>query len=484
MLPTANWLSTVRNSLLLKGIKEQVLSNKNPQNKIKRILIANRGEIAVRVIRTCREMGIETVAVYSTADKDNLHVRLADKAVCIGPPPSSGSYLKMENIVMAAMHTQCEAIHPGVGFLSENAAFARLVNDSGLIFIGPDPDVIELLGDKVRARETAQKYGLPITPGTGAVNRAGADEKDGKAAEASYMEAVKKLGFPVIIKAAAGGGGKGMRIVRKIEDLAENISIASREAESNFADGTVFIERYLENPRHVELQILADGNGNVAILGERDCTVQKNHQKLIEETPSPGVTDKIRSDMIAGAVPMFSELKYCGAGTIEFLVDNNEFFFMEVNARVQVEHPVSEFVTGIDIIRQQILACTQGRMEIDPGAITFKGWSVECRINTMTPGTVTRLEIPGGPGVRFDSFLYNGCFVPPNYDSMVAKLIVYGRDRDHALAKMDRALGELVIEGIKTNIERQRLIIRHPVFQYGSFGTSWYADMEKEISNG
>jgi len=441
--------------------------------KINRLLIANRGEIAVRVIRTCREMGIETVAVFSEADRDNLHVRMADKAVCIGPAPSSKSYLKMESIVMAAMHTQCDAVHPGFGFLSENAAFARIVQDNGLIFIGPDPDVIELLGDKVKARDTAQKYGLPVTPGTGAVNIN--DEKT--------IEAVNKLGFPVIIKAAAGGGGKGMRIVRKSEELAENISIASREAESNFADGTVFIEKYLENPRHVELQILADGNGNVAVLGERDCTVQKNHQKLIEESPSPGVTDKMRNAMAAGAVPMFRELKYRGAGTIEFLAEGENFYFMEVNARVQVEHPVSEYVTGIDIIRQQILACTEGRMEIDPDKISFNGWSVECRINALTPGHITRLEIPCGIGVRWDSFLYNGCFVPPHYDSMIAKLIVHGTDRKHALLRMDRALRELVIEGIKTNIGRQRFIINHPVFISGTYGTSWYSEIEKEVEN-
>jgi len=450
------------------------LSN-NIKQKIKRILIANRGEIAVRVIRTCREMGIETVAVYSTADKDNLHARMADKSVCIGPAPSSQSYLVTQNIIMAALHTNCDAIHPGVGFLSENAAFARLVRDNGLIFIGPDPEVIELLGDKVKARETAQKYGLPVTPGTGAV---GGGEKDEK-----ITEEIKKLGFPVIIKAAAGGGGKGMRIVRRIEDLDENISLASREAESNFADGTVFVEKYLENPRHVELQILADGNGNVAVLGERDCTVQKNHQKLIEESPSPGVTDKMRNAMAAGAVPMFKELNYRGAGTIEFLVEGEEFYFMEVNARVQVEHPVSEFVTGIDIIRQQILACAENRIEIDPNAVTVNGWSIECRINALTPGTISRLEIPGGPGVRFDSFLYNGCTISPHYDSMAAKLIVHGTDRRHALARMDRALRELTIEGIKTNIERQRCIINHPVFLYGVFGTSWYESLEKEVKN-
>ena len=435
--------------------------------KVNRMLIANRGEIAVRVIRACREMGIQTVAVYSTADKDSLHVKMADKAVCIGPAPSSQSYLKMESIIMAATHTHCDAVHPGVGFLSESAAFACLVRDNGLVFIGPDPDVIELLGDKVRARETAKRFGLPVTPGTGAA-----------AADTRTAEEALCLGYPVIIKAAAGGGGKGMRIVRKPEELADNIMLASREAQSNFADGTVFIEKYLENPRHVELQILADGNGNAAILGERDCTVQMNHQKLIEESPSPAVTEKMRETMTAGAAVMFKELKYRGAGTIEFLAEGDSFYFMEVNARVQVEHPVSEFVSGIDIIRQQILACAEGRMEINSDEIILKGWSIECRINACTPGKISRLEIPGGPGVRFDSFLYNGCGVPPYYDSMIAKLIVHDIDRKHALARMDRALRELVIEGINTNIEKQRRVINHPVFIRGDFGTSWLSEIE------
>lgn len=440
---------------------------------IQRLLIANRGEIAVRVIRTCREMGIETVAVYSTADKENLHVKLADHAVCIGPPPSAKSYLVKENLIMAALKTGCQAIHPGVGFLSENADFARAVQKEGLIFIGPDPDVIDLLGDKVQARNTAKKYGLPITPGTeGAVS-------DPQAA----LAAAEQLGFPVIIKAAAGGGGKGMRIVRSAAELPENLAIASREALANFADGTVFIERYLENPRHVELQIIADGKGTVLVLGERDCSVQKRHQKLIEESPSPGVDDNMRALMAEGAVRMFRELKYRGAGTIEFLVSGKDFYFMEVNARVQVEHPVSEFVTGVDIIRQQILACTEGRLEIDPASVHLNGWSIECRINALSPGKVTRLDIPGGPGVRFDSFLYNGCTVPPHYDSMVAKLIVHGPSRERALARMNRALQELVIEGIKTNAAQQRWIINHSTFRSGQFGTAYYGEIEKEVEH-
>ena len=431
---------------------------------IKRLLIANRGEIAVRIIRSCRELGIETVAVYSTADKESLHVKLADTAVCIGPPPSSQSYLVQNNIIMAAHHSGAEAIHPGVGFLSENAGFARLIRDKGFIFIGPDPDVIALLGDKVKARDTAQRFGLPVTPGT----------EEAVSDPAAAGEAAERIGFPVIIKAAAGGGGKGMRIVRQAGALAENLALASREAESNFADGRVFIERYLENPRHVELQIIADGNGSVAVLGERDCTVQRNHQKLIEESPSPAVDSEMRRRMSEGAVQMFRELKYRGAGTIEFLVEGGDFYFMEVNARVQVEHPVSEFVTGTDIIRQQILACTTGRMETDPEQVRIAGWAVECRINAQGPGTVTRLAVPGGPGTRFDSFLYAGCTVPPHYDSMIAKLIVHAPNRGQALDRMDRALGELAIEGIATNREEQRRIINDRVFRSGVFGTSFY----------
>lgn len=440
---------------------------------IKRLLIANRGEIAVRIIRTCQEMGIETVAVYSTADKDNLHVRLADKAVCIGPPPAAQSYLVRNNLIMAGIHTDCDAVHPGVGFLSENAAFARLVRDNGLRFIGPDPAVIDLLGDKVQARTTAQKFGLPITPGT----------QNAVSSLEEAHKAVRELGTPVIIKAAAGGGGKGMRVVRAATELEENLAIARAEAEVSFGDNRVFIERYLENPRHVELQILADGNGKVAVLGERDCSVQKNHQKLIEESPSPGVTEEMRKRMAEGAVQMFRELKYQGAGTIEFLVEGKHFYFMEVNARVQVEHPVSEFVSGTDIIREQILACTEGCMEINPDTVRLNGWAMECRINALSPGVVTRLDIPGGPGVRFDTFLYTGCTVPPHYDAMTAKLIVHGKDREGALAKMERALKELHIQGIRTNKTQQLWIIQDPRFRSGKFGTSYYEEIAKEAEN-
>lgn len=434
---------------------------------IKRLLIANRGEIAVRIIRACKELGIETVAVYSSADKDNLHVLLADRAVCIGPAPSARSYLNGDAIIAAALGTGAEAIHPGVGFLSENADFARKVEKAGLYWIGPSPDTIEMLGDKVQARETAEKYGLPVTPGSvGAITT-----------EAEALSVAVKCGFPVIIKAASGGGGKGMRIVYKPEDLAENLKIASSEALANFADGTVYIEKYLENPRHVELQILADGKGNVAILGERDCSMQKNHQKLIEESPSPAVTSDMREKMSKGATALFAGLQYRGAGTIEFLVSGNEFYFMEVNARIQVEHPVSEYVTGVDIIREQIMVCTGEKMETNPATVSLQGWSIEARINARAPGIVSRLEIPGGPGVRFDSFIYQGYKVLPHYDSMIAKLIVHDVSREKAVARLLRALDELVIDGVPTNKEEQIQILNAAQFVSGNFGTSLYAEL-------
>jgi len=438
---------------------------------IKRLMIANRGEIAVRIIRTCRELGIETVAVYSTADRDALHVKLADVSVCIGPAKSAQSYLSVPALITTAVRTGCEAVHPGVGFLSENADFAREVKKAGLIWIGPDGDVIDLLGDKVTARDTALKYGLPITPGSpGPI-----------ATKDEAIPIARKCGYPVIIKAASGGGGKGMRIVWKDEELEENLRIASREAEANFADGTVFIEKYLQNPRHVELQVIADGKGGVAIMGERDCSVQKNHQKLIEESPSPGVTPDMRKRMGDGARNLFSSLKYCGAGTIEFLVVGTEFFFMEVNARIQVEHPVSEFVTGTDLIREQILVCCGEQMTIDPDHVELRGWSIEARINALAPGKVTKLEVPGGPGVRFDSFLYNGASVSPHYDSMVGKLIVYDSDRPRALARLLRALDELKIEGVPVNIETQKKILSNALFRSGNFGTGIYAELEASL---
>ncbi len=434
---------------------------------IKKILIANRGEIAVRIIRSCREMGIKTVAVYSTADKNCLHTLLADEAICIGPAPSAKSYLNRQAILTAALCTKSEAIHPGVGFLSENAEFARETEAAGLYWIGPSPDTIEMLGDKVKARETAQKSGLPVTPGS-----------DGAIKELSEAEKVaEECGYPVIIKAASGGGGKGMRIVFKKPDLAENLKIASAEAQANFADGTVYIEKYLVDPRHVELQIVGNGKGAVSVLGERDCSVQKNHQKLIEESPSPAVSAAMRKAMCEGAINLFSSLKYRGAGTIEFLVSGENFYFMEVNARIQVEHPVSEMITGTDIISEQIRVCTGENMNFKQGILPVQGWAIEARINARTPGLIKNLRVPGGNGVRFDGFLYQGYTVVPFYDSMTAKLIVHGNDREHSIQKLLCALDELYIEGIETNIEEQKIILNSKKFRSGIFGTGLYEEL-------
>lgn len=436
---------------------------------IKTLLIANRGEIAVRIIRTCREMGIKSVAVYSEADRNALHVKMADKAVCIGPAKSAESYLNKENLISAAALTHCDAIHPGVGFLSENADFADMVQKAGLIWVGARPETINLLGDKVQAKETALKAGMPVIPGSdGAVD---ADEA---------LKASKKVGFPVIVKAASGGGGKGMRIVEKAEDLPEIIKIASAEALNCFSDGRLYLERYIQNPRHVEVQLLGDGNGKALYLGERDCSVQKNHQKLLEESPSTAVSDEMRQRMQADSVRLFENLKYSGAGTIEFLVENGEYYFMEVNARVQVEHTVTEMITGIDIIEQQIKACCCGELDYNQKDINIKGYCLETRINAITPGKIPLFEAPLGPFVRTDTFLYSGCEVSPFYDSMVAKILVYSKDRQSGLKRMLRALEELRIEGIKTNVATQEFIIRSKQFQSGRFGTDLYAKIVKE----
>jgi len=437
---------------------------------IQSLLIANRGEIAVRIIRTCREMGIRTVVAYSQADRDSLPVRLADSHVCIGPAPARDSYLNVRNLVTAGILTGCDALHPGVGFLAENAGFAREVQESGLIFVGPEPEVIELLGDKIRAKKSAKDLGIPVIPGSlGSV---------GDAEEA--LEAGAEIGFPMIVKAAAGGGGKGMRIVRSGNELADTLAIASQEAEKAFSDGTVYLERYLENPRHVEIQIVADRTGNVVHLGERDCTVQQNHQKLIEESPSPSVSAALREKMGHDAVRLMHGMGYTGAGTVEFLVKDGQHYFMEVNARVQVEHPVSEQVTGVDIIRQQLLAASDEPLEVRQEDVRLGGYAVECRINARSAGRVTRFEAPGGFGVRLDTFLYPGYQVPPWYDHLVAKLIVTGRNRAEGLRRMERALGELVIEGIATNIESQKKIVSHPVFRKGEYGTGFLGEILKE----
>ena len=450
------------------------------------ILIANRGEIAVRIIRTCREMDIPTVAVYSVADREALHVKMADKAVCIGPAPAKDSYLNRSALITAAVQTGCVAIHPGVGFLSENASFARQVSDAGIIFIGAEPSVIDMMGDKIKAKHAAAKAGLPPIPGSPGAISPGPE---------AVAEA-KRIGLPLIIKAAAGGGGKGMRIVRDFAELEKSLTLCSNEALSSFSDGTVYMERYIENPRHVELQIMADGKGNVCVLGERDCSVQRNHQKLLEESPSTQVTAEMREHMSEAAIRLFKDIGYAGAGTIEFLVLKGEYFFMEVNARIQVEHPVTEMITGTDLIRQQILVALKGHMELPHGnliSLAAKGgngvfipggYALECRVNALSPGKITSFVTPGGPEVRTDSFLYPGYSVPPNYDSMVAKVIVHARNREEGLKRMERCLAELVVEGIKTNVAQQLAIMKSPLFRSGNFGTGLYETLAKELPHG
>jgi len=437
---------------------------------IQSLLVANRGEIAVRVIRCCRQMGIRSVLAYSQADRDSLPVRMADDKVCIGPPPARDSYLNVRNLVTAAVLSHCDAVHPGVGFLAENADFAREVRDAGLIFIGPDPQVIELLGDKIRAKHSARELGIPATPGSdGAVENT-----------AAALAAAEKIGYPVIVKAAAGGGGKGMRIVRSAAELGDVLAIASHEAEKAFSDGTMYLEKYLENPRHVEIQIVADRKGNVVHLGERDCTVQQNHQKLVEESPSAAVNPDLRSRMGNDAVRLLKTLGYTGAGTVEFLVQDGKHYFMEVNARVQVEHPVSEMVTGVDIIRQQILAASDQPLEVRQEDVRLTGYAMECRINARSAGKITRLHLPGGYGVRMDTFLFSGYSVPPWYDHLIAKLIVSGHTRLEGIRRMESALAELVIEGIATNVEAQKKIIAHPTFRKGDYGTGFLGEVQKE----
>lgn len=431
---------------------------------IRSLLVANRGEIAVRIIRTCREMGIRSVAVYSEADSDALHVKMADQVVCIGPPPSAQSYLNQNALLTAAMSTGCDAIHPGVGFLSENADFAAAVRKAGLIFIGAEPKTIRLLGDKIQAKKTAQAAGLPLIPGSEGV-------------VLNIDEAIKvteRIGTPLIVKAAGGGGGRGMRIIRNPVELDESIRIASSEATSFFSEGSIFLERYLENPRHVEIQVLSDGKGKVLYLGERDCSVQKNYQKLLEESPSTAVNSKLREAMRKDVIRLFRKLKYAGAATVEFLVENNHHYFMEVNARVQVEHPVTELISGVDIIREQILACTEGQMDITQDTIHIRGYALETRINALTPGKVSLFVAPGGPFVRTDTFLYTGCTVSPHYDSMVAKVLIWAPDRKIGLARMSRALKDLQIEGITTNLSEQLAVLESPQFRSGRFGTNLY----------
>ena len=436
----------------------------------KKILIANRGEIALRVIHACRELGIKTVAVYSEADEHSLHVRFADEDVCIGPPRSSDSYLNVPAIISAAEITGADAIHPGYGFLSESAYLAEVCEACHIRFIGPDPAVIKLLGDKARARKAMKKAGLPMLPGTEPVT-----------GEEQALKAADSIGYPVIVKAVAGGGGRGMRVVRSADELPSALKTAQREAEAAFGNGAVYIEKYLDNPRHIEFQVIGDHHGNLVHLGERECSIQRRHQKLIEESPSPALSDKVRRKMGAMVVDAAKAVQYTNAGTFEFLMDGaGKFYYMETNTRLQVEHPVTEMVTGIDIVKEQIRIASGERLSFKQSEVTFTGHAIECRINAEcpdtfvpSPGTIHAYSVPGGPGVRIDTFAHAECVVPPYYDSMIAKVITHGRDRQEAIARMRRTLEMTVIEGIKTSVPLHLRILAEADFQEGRLGTAF-----------
>ncbi|MCS7026700.1 MAG: acetyl-CoA carboxylase biotin carboxylase subunit [Bryobacteraceae bacterium] len=443
-----------------------------------KILIANRGEIALRVICACKELGIRTVAVYSEADRNSLHVRFADEAVCIGPAKSSRSYLDIPSVISAAEITNVNAIHPGYGFLSENADFAEVCQMSGITFIGPKPEVIKLMGLKQRAREAMKSAGVPTLPGSDGVLRSVEEA----------LEVAGRVGYPVMIKASAGGGGRGMRLVRSAEELPNLYAQAQAEAQAAFSCPDVYIEKLVENPRHIEFQVLADLHGNVEILGERECSLQRRHQKVLEEAPSPSVSPELRQTISESLVRAMRDCGYTNAGTVEFLMDQKgNLYFIEVNARVQVEHPVTEFITGVDIVKSQIrIAAGEKLPDILPHPITLRGHAIECRINAEhpetfapSPGRITAFNVPGGIGVRVDTGAYTDGVIPPYYDSMIAKLITYGNDRKEAIARMSRALDMFVIEGIHTTIPLHQKIVADPEFQAGSFHTNWLAKFTK-----
>lgn len=444
-----------------------------------KILIANRGEIAVRVIRACRELGIKTVAIYSEADKDALHVKLADESVCVGPASTAQSYNNLPSILSAAEITDAEAIHPGYGFLSENPQFAEACLTSGITFIGPSAETIRLGGDKSKARQTMKRRGVPVVPGS-----------DGPVVtEESALKLAKKIGFPVIIKASAGGGGRGMRIIREEAELEKLFFMAQREALTAFGNGELYMEKYITEMRHVEVQIIADNKGNILHLGERDCSVQRRHQKLIEESPSPIASEKFRKKIGEYAVKAARALKYRNAGTVEFIVEpDGNIYFMEINTRLQVEHPVTEDITGIDIVKEQIRVAAGMPLELKQPQVKFTGHAIECRINAEDPerfipcpGKITFMAVPGGPGVRVDTAMYNGCIVSSHYDSLVAKLIVHGRDRQEAMARMRRALDEFIIEGIKTTIPFHKRVLNDPDFIRGEFNTGLVEKMNNPL---
>ncbi|MBD8070401.1 acetyl-CoA carboxylase biotin carboxylase subunit [Bacillus sp. PS06] len=440
---------------------------------IKKLLIANRGEIAVRIIRACKELGIETVAVFSEADRESLHVQLADEAYCIGPTASKDSYLNFTNIISVAKLTESQAIHPGYGFLAENADFAELCRECNIIFVGPSPEAITKMGTKDVARETMREAGVPIVPGSqGIVENA-----------AAAVELANEMGYPVIIKATAGGGGKGIRVAKNEQELIKGINITQQEAATAFGNPGVYIEKYIQDFRHVEIQVMADNFGNVIHLGERDCSIQRRLQKLVEETPSPALSEATRSKMGEAAVKAAKAVNYSGAGTIEFIYDHNEdsFYFMEMNTRIQVEHPVTEMVTGVDLIKEMIKVASGEKLSLTQEEVQFNGWSIECRINAEnpeknfmpSPGKINMYLPPGGLGVRVDSAAYPGYSIPPYYDSMIAKLITYGATREEAVSRMKRALSEFVIEGIHTTIPFHLKLMEHEQFAKGEFNTKF-----------
>jgi len=448
-----------------------------------KILIANRGEIALRIIRACRELGIRTVAVYSLGDRDSLHVRFADEAICIGPAPSSNSYLNIPAIISAAEITDVEAIHPGYGFLAENPHFAEICDSCKITFIGPTPENIKLMGDKMAARATMQKAGLPIVPGSTAIVK----NKE------EAIKTARRIGYPVIIKAAAGGGGKGMRICHNDLTLISSLMTAQAEAEASFGNPNVYIEKYVEKPRHIEIQILADKYGHIVHLGERDCTIQRRHQKLLEESPSPVVDNKLRKRLGELAIRGAKQVNYTSAGTIEFLLDQrNNFYFMEMNTRIQVEHPVTELVTGIDLIKEQIRLAAGEKLNFQQDDIQIKGAAMECRINAEDfennfmpcPGKIETLNLPGGPGVRLDTHIYPGYEISSYYDSLLAKVITHGRNRQEAIRIMQRALNEFNIAPIKTTIPFHLQLLENPLFLKGEISTHFVQEMLKEEPKG
>jgi len=443
-----------------------------------KVLIANRGEIALRIHRACRDMGIKTVAVHSTADANAMNVRLADESVCIGPPPARGSYLNIPAILSAAAITGADAIHPGIGFLSENADFAEVVLEHGFAFIGPKPDHIRLMGDKVRAKTAAKELGIPTVPGSEGALRDSSEA----------VEAARDIGYPVLLKAVSGGGGRGMKLARGDAELKTLLPLAQAEAQAAFADPSVYLEKFLDRPRHIEIQLLGDGRGSVVHLGERDCSLQRHHQKVLEETPSPGLDPAARERITGIAVKALEKFGYQSAGTIEFLYQDGEFYFIEMNTRLQVEHPITEMVSGIDLVREQLRIAAGATLGYWQSDIQLRGHAIECRINAEdpddfrpSPGRISEYHAPGGPGIRVDSALYQGYEVPPYYDSLVSKLIVYGGDRDECLMRLRRAMEEYVIGGIETTIPLHQRLVDAPGFHKGDYDIGW---LERWLSQG